>query len=248
MPSSTSRRSSSGKPAASGRAAPRPGDTRRRKTGRIPHRAAGAGQGPGPDRGNAAQNRISRSWTSASASTPVASSSKSRCRMASEWRGRERRQVADAVATDPPERLERERLPSPRRSSSRSSIRRSGREARPGSSGTGLRPPEPAAPWFRLVTAAEIPHHPPARLGDEPRADRRRDLRPDPPQARWPRRHTRPARSSGRSAAGTGASPAAGRAGCRSRAWPRPARSPRSCSSTSCSSAKRIRPRRNSSR
>ena len=50
---------------------------------------------------------------------------------------------ADPVAADPPERLERERLPSRRRSSSRSPTRRTGRAARPGSPARAA-PPVPA--------------------------------------------------------------------------------------------------------
>ena len=58
-----------------------------------------------------------------------------------------------------------------RSSSSRQPVRRPGRCRR----GRG-------AAWRRLVPAAEVAHHPAPGLGDQPAADRRRGLGPDPPQ------------------------------------------------------------------
>ena len=66
--------------AASGPAARPAGGRARRRRGRTPRRGGAAASGRSPWSRNAAQNRISRSLTSASVSAPVASSSRSRCR------------------------------------------------------------------------------------------------------------------------------------------------------------------------
>ena len=81
------------------------------RRGRTPRRGRGSCQWASPWSRNAAQKRISRSWTSASVSAPVASSSRSRWRTGAGGGGVNGGQVADPVAADPPEGLEREPLP-----------------------------------------------------------------------------------------------------------------------------------------